>query len=40
VLAAGWLKMPFWHSLFWIMVGKGTRYLLVILGLKGLHAFG
>jgi membrane protein YqaA with SNARE-associated domain len=40
VLAAGWLKMPFWHSLFWIVVGKGTRYLLLILGLKGLHAFG
>lgn len=40
VLAAGWLRMPFWHSLFWIAVGKGTRYLLVVLGLKGLHTFG
>jgi len=40
VLAAGWLKMPFWQSLFWIMVGKSTRYLLVILSLKGLHAYG
>lgn len=36
VLAAGALKMPFWHSLFWIAVGKGARYLLVILGLKGM----
>jgi membrane protein YqaA with SNARE-associated domain len=40
VLAAGWLKMPFWHSLCWIVLGKGTRYLLLILGLKGLHGFG
>jgi membrane protein YqaA with SNARE-associated domain len=40
VLAAGWLRMPFWHSLFWIVLGKATRYLLLILGLKGLHAFG
>lgn len=37
VLAAGWLRMPFWHSLFWIVIGKGTRYLLLVLGLKGLH---
>jgi membrane protein YqaA with SNARE-associated domain len=40
VLAAGWLKMPFWHSLFWIVLGKGTRYLLLILGLQGLHSLG
>jgi membrane protein YqaA with SNARE-associated domain len=40
VLAAGWLKMPFWHSLFWIVLGKGTRYLLLLLGLQGLHAMG
>jgi membrane protein YqaA with SNARE-associated domain len=39
VLAAGWLKMPFWASLFWIAVGKGTRYLLLVLGLKGLLSF-
>ena len=38
VLAAGWLKMPFWQSLFWIMLGKATRYLLLILGLHGLHS--
>lgn len=40
VLAAGWLRMPFWQSLFWIMLGKGLRYLLLVLGLKGQHAFG
>jgi len=40
VLAAGWLKMPFWHSLFWIVLGKGSRYLLLILGLQGLHSLG
>jgi len=36
VLAAGWLKMPFWPSLFWIAVGKGARYALLILALQGL----
>lgn len=36
VLAAGWLKLPFWPSLFWIAVGKGARYLLVVLGMLGL----
>lgn len=36
VLAAGWLKMPFWQSMFWIALGKGTRYLLLVLGLLGL----
>ena len=40
VLAAGWLKMPFWRSLLWIVLGKATRYLLLILGLEGVHAFG
>jgi membrane protein YqaA with SNARE-associated domain len=39
VLAAGWLKMPFWQSLFWISLGKGTRYLLLVLGIKSLHSF-
>lgn len=39
VLAAGWLKMPFWQSLFWISLGKGARYLLLVLGIKGLHLF-
>jgi membrane protein YqaA with SNARE-associated domain len=39
VLAAGWLKMPFWASLFWIAVGKGTRYLLLVLGLLGVLSF-
>ncbi len=36
VLAAGWLKMPFWQSLAWIAAGKGARYLLLILSLLGL----
>ena len=36
VLAAGWLKMPFWQSMFWIALGKGARYLLLVLGLLGL----
>ena len=35
VLAAGWLKLPFWQSMFWIGVGKATRYLLLVLGLLG-----
>lgn len=36
VLAAGWLKMPLLASMFWIAVGKGIRYLLVVLGVLGL----
>lgn len=36
VLAGGWLKLPFWPSLFWIAVGKGARYLLIVLGMLGL----
>ncbi len=39
VLAAGWLKMPFWQSIFWIALGKGTRYLVLLLGLKGVLSF-
>ncbi len=35
VLAAGWLKMPFWQSLLWIAAGKGARYLVLVLGLLG-----
>ena len=23
---AGWLKLPFWHSLFWMALGKFARY--------------
>ena len=40
VLAAGWFRMPFWQCLMWIAVGKGGRYLLLVLGLKGVLAFG
>jgi membrane protein YqaA with SNARE-associated domain len=39
VLAAGWLKMLFRQSLFWIVLGKSARYPLLNLGLTGLHAF-
>lgn len=39
VLAAGWLNMPFWHSMFWVAVGKGTRYGVLILSLIGLLSF-
>lgn len=35
VLAAGWLKMPFWQSIAWIAVGKGARYLMLVLALLG-----
>jgi len=38
VLAAGFLRMPFWPSLMWIALGKASRYLLLLLGLKGLLA--
>jgi membrane protein YqaA with SNARE-associated domain len=31
--------MPFWPSLFWIAVGKGARYLLVVLGMLGVLKF-
>jgi membrane protein YqaA with SNARE-associated domain len=39
VLAAGWLKMPFAASMFWIAVGKGARYLVVVLGMLGVLTF-
>jgi membrane protein YqaA with SNARE-associated domain len=35
VLAAGWLRMPWWQSLLWIAAGKATRYLALVLGLLG-----
>jgi len=35
VLAAGWLKMPFWQSMLWIAAGKGARYLLLMMTLLG-----
>lgn len=28
-VAAGWLRMPFWSSLFWVAIGKFLRYLTV-----------
>jgi membrane protein YqaA with SNARE-associated domain len=39
VLAAGWLKMPFWQSMAWIALGKALRYTVLLLGLKGVLAF-
>jgi len=26
---AGWLKMPFWSCVFWMLVGKALRYVLI-----------
>ena len=40
VLAAGWLRLDLKRSLFWIALGKGARYLLVVLGMLGLLSFG
>lgn len=39
VLAAGWLKMPLAQSMFWIAIGKGARYLIVVLGMVGVMKF-
>lgn len=39
VLAAGWLKMPLAQSMFWIAIGKGARYLIVVLGMIGVMKF-
>ncbi len=39
VLAAGWLRMPLAQSLFWIAIGKGARYLIVVLGMMGVMKF-
>jgi membrane protein YqaA with SNARE-associated domain len=38
VLAAGWLRMPFWASMFWIALGKAARYAALLLTLKGVLA--
>lgn len=39
VLAAGWLRLDLWRSMAWIALGKGLRYLAVILSMKGLLAW-
>ena len=39
VLAAGWLKLPFWQSMAWVAAGKAVRYLLLLAGLLGLLSF-
>jgi len=33
-LAAGWLKINFWPALFFMAVGKGLRYLAILLVLS------
>ena len=40
VLAAGFLKMPFWQSIAWIAAGKAARYAVLLLGLLGLFRLG
>jgi membrane protein YqaA with SNARE-associated domain len=40
VLAADWFRRPFWQSMMWIAVGKGARYLLLLLGLLGVLSLG
>jgi membrane protein YqaA with SNARE-associated domain len=39
VLAAGFLRMPLAQSMFWIAIGKGLRYLIVVLGMLGVLQF-
>lgn len=36
VLAAGWMRLPFWTSLAWMAAGKAARYLVVVASLLGL----
>lgn len=36
VLAAGWLRLPFWPCMAWVTLGKGARYLLLLAGMWGL----
>jgi membrane protein YqaA with SNARE-associated domain len=40
VLAAGWLRLDVKRSLAWIALGKGLRYLLVVLGTLGVLSLG
>lgn len=40
VLAAGWLRLDLVRSMVWIALGKGARYLLVVLGVQGVLALG
>lgn len=39
VLAAGWFRLNLWQCMMWIAVGKGLRYLVLVLALKGLLSF-
>lgn len=36
VLAAGWLRLPFVKSLWWMACGKAARYLVLVLSMIGL----
>lgn len=40
VLAAGWLRLDLPRSVLWIALGKGFRYLLVVLGVQGVLSLG
>ena len=31
-MVAGWLRLPWWSSIFWLSVGKTGRYLVVVWG--------
>lgn len=33
-LAAGWLRLRFWPCLFWIALGKGLRYAVLVAGVQ------
>lgn len=35
VLAAGWLNLPLARCVLWMTLGKGARYLVVVLGVQG-----
>ena len=37
---AGWLRLPFWRSFFYIAVGKGLRYLALALSAQWFFAPG
>jgi membrane protein YqaA with SNARE-associated domain len=39
VLAAGWLRLPFMQSLWWMACGKAARYLVLVLSMLGLLTF-
>lgn len=38
-VAAGWLRFPFWISLFWITLGKALRYLAIAAVMPSVSLF-